>query len=64
MDGFLQEKESESCLSCMWHAYWSSSSYSFEKRLTKRLTWDDAQRPMPARPHSRPDIAILKDRFF
>ena len=26
----------------------------FLKRLTKRLTWDDA----------RPDMAILKDRFF
>ena len=34
-------------------------TYNFNKRLTKRLTWDDTRRP-PA----RPDITILKDRFF
>ena len=39
-------------------------TYYFEKRLTKRLTWDDARRPMPARPSAHPDIAILKDVFF
>ena len=51
---FLNNEESESCLSCMWNTYWPSSSslpnmkaihwikvtYGFEKRLTKRLKWD------------------------
>ena len=73
MDGFLNKKFSESCLSCMENTYWSSSSsppnmkaihwrikitYNFEKRLTKRFTWDDA------RPPTLPDIAILKAGFF
>ena len=57
---FLNNDKSESCLSCTWNTYWSSSSslpnmkaihwrvkvtYNFEKRLTKRLTWDAARPP-------------------
>ena len=73
--GLLNNEESESCLSCMRNTYWSSSSslpnmkaihwrinvtYNFEKRLTKRLTWDDTRSQTPA----FPDIAILEDGFF
>ena len=65
MDGFLSNKVSKSCLSCMWNIYWSSASslanmkaihwrikvtYNFEKRLTKSQTSDDARRPPDARP--------------
>ena len=73
---WLNNEESESCHSCMWITYWSSSSslpnmkaicwrlkvtYNFEKTLTKRLTSDDARRQTS---NTRPDIAILKDRSF
>ena len=76
MDIFiLKNEESESCLSCMGNTHWSSFSsppnmkaihwrikvtYNFEKRLTKRLTWDNAYHPIPA----HLDIAILKDGLF
>ena len=71
MDFFLNNEVSESCLFCIWNTCWSSSSslpnmkaihwmikvtYNFEKRLT----WDDAWCPTPA----RPDNAVLTDGFF
>ena len=64
MDGFLNNEESESSLSCTWNSYWSSPLHPYQireiplrikvtfifkkKGLTKRLTWDDVQHQTPA----------------
>ena len=66
---FLNNEESDRCLSCMGNTYWSSSSLPNMNAIhwrikvtnfVKRLTWDNARRPANA----CPDIAILKDKFF
>ena len=62
MDMFLQEEESESCLSCTWYAYWSVSSslpnmkaihwlikvtHNFEKKVKQKVNL--GWHPMPTR---------------